>query len=106
MPRCGEYKFLQYQHVDTTKFCNEKADITNFTMKKGETINFCSAKNRTLQSFVINKKTYTANFCSPKKRTLQSLNGTLQNCVIDTTKLYNGLYSTKLGVSVIAHVCI
>ena len=40
MPRCGDYKFLQYQYVDTTKFCNEKADITNFTMKKGETMNF------------------------------------------------------------------
>ena len=52
-------------------------------------MNFCCAKKRTLQSFVM-KKADTANFCSQKKRTLQSLGrGTLYNCVLDTTKLYN-----------------
>ena len=36
----------------------------------------------------------TAKICSPKKQTLQSLRGTLQNCLVDTTKLYNGYYKT------------
>ena len=98
-------KFLQYQHVDTTKFCKEKADITNFTMKNGETMNFCSAKKRTLQSFLM-KKADNANSCSPKRQTLQSLKETLQNCVVDTTKLYSGLYTTNLGMSVIMCACI
>ena len=67
-------------------------------------MNFCSAKKQTLQSFVV-KKADTTNFCSQKKRTLQSLGGTLYNCVLDTTKLYNRhykiMYSTNLGASAI-----
>ena len=67
-------------------------------------MNFCSAKKRTLQSFVM-KNADTANFCRQKKRTLQNLRGTLYNCVLDTTKLYNRHYntmdSTNLSTSVI-----
>ena len=43
--------------------------------------------------------------CSQKKRTLQSFGGTLYNCVLDPTKLYNRhykiMYSTNLGASAI-----
>ena len=45
-------------------------------------MNFCSAKKGTLQSFLI------------KKWTQQSLGGTLYNCVLDPTKLYNRHYKT------------
>ena len=77
-------------------------------MKKKRDYDFCSAKKRTLQSFIV-KKADTANFCNAKSRTLQSLRWTLQNCVMDPTKLYNVyyktvhvIYTTNSGLSVIA----
>ena len=93
---------LFFEKVDTTNFCSLKTLVLhNFLMKKQilqrfiiekeKAMNFCSAKKRTLQSFVM-KKAHTANFCSQKKQTLQSLRGTLYNCVLDTTKLYNRHY--------------